>query len=132
MATGDARSALNDHALDYLAGTLGVPYLVGPLTSSDALDLIADLTKKSYPTVIISPSATSAALTTIDDKLPPTQPYGLFWRTCPDDALQGQVLAHQVIGAVTPAPASVTVVYINDTYGLGLATVFQTDSRARP
>jgi branched-chain amino acid transport system substrate-binding protein len=81
-----------------------------------------------YPTVIISPSATSAELTTIDDKLTPTQPYGLFWRTCPDDALQAQVLATDVIGAITPTPpASVTVVYINDAYGLGLATAFQTD-----
>jgi hypothetical protein len=59
MATGAARKALDVHAFDYLAGTLGVPYLVGPLTSADSLNLIGELTKQSYPTVIISPSATS-------------------------------------------------------------------------
>ncbi len=126
-ATGTARNALTGHALDYLAGTLGVPYLVGPLTSADAIEIIADLTANNYPTVVISPSATSSALTMIDDKLTPTQPYGLFWRTCPDDALQAQVLATNVIGAVTPAITTVTVVYINDAYGLGLSTAFQTD-----
>jgi branched-chain amino acid transport system substrate-binding protein len=124
MATGDARAALDVHAFDYLAGTLGVPYLVGPLTSSDALVLIGELTAKSYPTVIISPSATSPALSSTNASIPPNK-QRLFWRTCPDDALQGQVLAQQVIGAVTPAITSVSVVYINDTYGLGLQNVFQ-------
>jgi branched-chain amino acid transport system substrate-binding protein len=130
-ATGAARSALNAHALDYLAGTLGAPYIVGPLTSADAIDLIGDLTKNLYPTVLISPGATSSALTTIADKLTPSQPYGLFWRTCPNDTLQAQVLATNVIGKVLPTPpASVTVVYINDPYGLGLAASFQTDYTA--
>jgi len=126
-ATGTARDALNAHALDYLAGTLGAPYIVGPLTSADAIELIADLTKNRYPTVLISPSATSSALEMTVDKLTPTQPYGLFWRTCPDDALQAEVLANDVIGKVAPAIATVTVVYIDDAYGLGLSTAFQTD-----
>jgi branched-chain amino acid transport system substrate-binding protein len=126
-ATGGARSALDEKALDYLAGTLGVPYIVGPLTSADAIELIADITKNQYPTVLISPSATSAELTMVDDKLQPSEKYGLFWRTCPDDTLQAKVLATDVIGAATPAIATVTVVYINDAYGVGLGTAFQTD-----
>jgi branched-chain amino acid transport system substrate-binding protein len=124
MATGDARKALDVHAFDYLAGTLGVPYIVGPLTSADSLQLVNELKNKSLPTVIISPSATSPALTTTDDRLHPNDPYGLFWRTCPSDQLQGQVLAKSVIEPDTSI-TSVTVVYINDAYGQGLATVFQ-------
>jgi branched-chain amino acid transport system substrate-binding protein len=126
MATGDARAALNVHCLDYLAGTLGVPFVVGPLTSADALTLIAELLAKSYPTVIISPSATSPALSSTNASIPPNK-QRLFWRTCPNDALQGQVLAKNVIASVTPAVTSVSVVYINDTYGLGLSQAFQTN-----
>ena len=126
-ATGTTRDALDAHALDYLAGTLGVPYIVGPLTSADAIVLVADLLKNKYPTVLISPSATSTALTMIADKLHPTDPYGLFWRTCPDDSLQAKVLATDVIGAAVPAIGTVTIVYINDAYGVGLATGFQND-----
>ena len=123
MATGDARAGLDVHALDYLAGTLGVPYIVGPLTSSDALVLIGELTNKKYPTVLISPSATSPALSSTNATIGTGKPR-LFWRTCPNDALQGQVLAQTVIGTAVPAIGSVTVVYINDTYGLGLSQVF--------
>jgi branched-chain amino acid transport system substrate-binding protein len=124
MATGTARSALDIHALDYLAGTLGVPYLVGPLTSADSLVILGELIKQSYPTAIISPSATSPALTNAPDRLHPGDPNSLFWRTCPSDTLQGQVLAKDVVGTAVPAINKVAVVYINDTYGLGLATVF--------
>ena len=126
MATGTERAAMDVHALDYLAGTLGVPYIVGPLTSSDSLVLIGELTKQSYPTVIISPSATSPALSSTNASIAPNKER-LFWRTCPNDALQGQVLAQQVIGMAVPAINSVSVVYINDTYGLGLSAVFQAD-----
>jgi branched-chain amino acid transport system substrate-binding protein len=124
-AMGDARNALDVHALDYLAGTLGVPYIVGPLTSADSLVLLSELIKESYPTVIISPSATSPALTMAPDRLHPGDPTTLFWRTCPSDTLQGEVLAKNVIGMATPAITKVAVVYVNDAYGLGLATVFQ-------
>jgi branched-chain amino acid transport system substrate-binding protein len=125
-AMGSARQALDDQALDYLAGTLGVPLILGPLTSADAILLVDELLKQQYPTVIISPSATSPALTSIDKTLPSNDPYPLFWRTCPSDEIQGQVLAEDVIGPVTTIK-TVTVIYIDDAYGQGLATVFQSD-----
>jgi branched-chain amino acid transport system substrate-binding protein len=123
-ATGAARTAMTDHAFDYLAGTLGVPYLVGPLTSADAIDMINELLLQAYPTVIISPSATSPQLTGIDDRLHKGDPYGLFWRTCPSDELQGTVLADDVIGP-DKTISTVSVVYIQDAYGEGLSTVFR-------
>jgi ABC-type branched-subunit amino acid transport system substrate-binding protein len=118
---GDARKALSEHAMDYLAGSLGVPVLVGPLQSSDALQVISRGLIKRYPTVIISPSATSPALTKQPDRLNPTDPHGLFWRTCPNDELQGNVLASSVI----PKGQKVAVVYVQDAYGEGLFTVFK-------
>jgi ABC-type branched-subunit amino acid transport system substrate-binding protein len=122
-ATGDARIPLNNRALDYLAGTLGVPLIIGPLTSSDSIRLISRVKEKAYPTVIISPSATSPDLTTADDRLRPTDKHGLFWRTCPSDLLQGKVLAEQVVPKTL---GNIAVVYLQDAYGEGLATVFRT------
>lgn len=122
--TGAERDALDLHATDYLAGTLGVPYIVGPRTSGDAIQVVNRIKKNGIPTAVIAPSATSPALTTIDDRLSAGDPYGLFWRTCPNDELQGKVLAENVIGLL-PAITKVTVVYIHDAYGDGLAQVFQ-------
>jgi ABC-type branched-subunit amino acid transport system substrate-binding protein len=122
-ASGAARAALNVHCLDYLAGTLGVPYVVGPLTSADSLTLIGELTAKAYPTVLISPSATSPALTTTNATISPHK-QRMFWRTCPNDALQAQVLAKNVIGSVMPVITSVSVVFIQDTYGTNFEQAF--------
>ncbi|PPR43606.1 MAG: hypothetical protein CFH21_00737, partial [Alphaproteobacteria bacterium MarineAlpha5_Bin11] len=59
---------------------------------------------------MISPSATSPALTTINDN-------GLFFRTAPSDARGGQVLA-----AITKdrGVSSVAITYTNNDYGKGL------------
>lgn len=121
-AQDEERTQLDQQALDHLAGTLGVPFLVGPRTSSDALKIIARLVEKEYPTVVISPSATSPELTGVPSRLDPSDPQPLFWRTCPSDALQGKVLAENVLGA-DAAIASVTVVYTNDAYGQGFSDV---------
>lgn len=121
-AAGDARIPLNNRAIDYLSGTLGAPVVVGPLTSSDSIRLINRIKEKAYPTVLISPSATSPQLTAVDDRLHP-EDTGLFWRTAPSDLLQGKVLADNV---VDKSAAKVAVTYIQDAYGEGLATVFQT------
>ena len=60
--------------------------------------------------VTISPSATSPALTTIEDN-------GLFFRTAPSDARQGQVLAEVL---TERGINSVAVTYTNNDYGKGL------------
>ncbi len=64
--------------------------------------------------VIVSPSATSPALTTIADK-------GYFFRTSPSDARQGQVLAQVV---KQRGIRSLAVTYTNNDYGKGLASSF--------
>ena len=64
--------------------------------------------------VMISPSATSPALTTIEDN-------GLFFRTAPSDARQGQVLAEIVRERGID---SVAITYTNNDYGKGLESSF--------
>jgi branched-chain amino acid transport system substrate-binding protein len=64
--------------------------------------------------VIISPSATSPALSTLDDK-------GFFFRTAPSDARQGEVLA-QVLK--DRGVTEVAVTYTNNDYGKGLSESF--------
>jgi branched-chain amino acid transport system substrate-binding protein len=124
--SGDARRERMFADLDYLAGTLGVPYIVGPVTSSDALVAIGHIVGQRYPTVLISPSATSPQLSVEPDRLDAQDPFGLFWRTAASDDVQGRILAEQVIGRL-PQPEAVSdvaVVFIDDAYGNGLATVF--------
>jgi len=65
--------------------------------------------------VMISPAATSPALSTIEDN-------GLFFRTSPSDARQGQVLSDVLMDR---GVSSVAVTYTNNDYGKGLADAFQ-------
>lgn len=64
--------------------------------------------------VMISPSATAPALTSIDDK-------GFFFRTAPSDARQGEVLAGI---AKARGVENVAITYTNNDYGKGLADAF--------
>lgn len=130
---GQERQQLNRNAIDFLSGTLGLTAIVGPTTSSDSLTSINHIIGKQYPTVLISPSATSPQLTVEPDRLEsPNDAFGLFWRTCPSDELQGAVLADSVAGEFPEVSDvdKVSVLYIDDPYGLGLATVFKTTFEA--
>jgi branched-chain amino acid transport system substrate-binding protein len=124
----EERRVLTQDSIDYLAGTLGVPFIVGPNLSADSLVAVNYVLSQGYPTLLISPSATSPALTNQPDRLNPDDPHGLFWRTCPNDALQGRLLAEQVVGQQpTPDPTitQVAAMFISDAYGEGLADTFQ-------
>lgn len=65
---------------------------------------------------MVSPSATSPALSTAEDN-------GLFFRTSPSDARQGAVLAEIL---AEKGITEVAVTYTNNDYGKGLADSFQT------
>ena len=71
--------------------------------------------------VMVSPSATSPALSTIDDK-------GLFHRTAPSDARQGQVLADVLSSR---GISEVAVTYTNNDYGKGLSDSFSKAFKAK-
>ena len=70
--------------------------------------------------VMISPSATSPGLTTLDDK-------GLFFRTAPSDARGGQILADITKDR---GVKSVAITYTNNDYGKGLADVYEASVKA--
>lgn len=65
--------------------------------------------------VMISPSATSPALSTADDN-------GLFFRTAPSDARQGVVMTEVLM---EEGIKEVALTYTNNDYGKGLADSFQ-------
>ena len=91
----------------------GVRGIVGGMCSGET---IASLQNVAVPNgvVMISPSATSPALSTIDDQ-------GLFFRTSPSDARQGEVMAEIMM---EKGIQSAAVTYTNNDYGKGLADAF--------
>ena len=78
----------------------------------------AALTNVAVPNgmVMVSPSATSPALSTVEDN-------GLFFRTAPSDARQGVVMTEVIMDR---GINEVAVTYTNNDYGKGLADAFQT------
>jgi len=71
--------------------------------------------------VMISPSATSPALSTIEDN-------GNFFRTAPSDARQGVILADIVLGR---GIKEVAITYTNNDYGKGLSESFSNAFKAK-
>ncbi|MEO0761809.1 MAG: ABC transporter substrate-binding protein [Pseudomonadota bacterium] len=65
--------------------------------------------------LMISPSATSPALSAIEDD-------GLFFRTAPSDARQGEIVAEILRDQ---GVSSVAITYTNNDYGKGLATAIE-------
>ncbi|MEO0910212.1 MAG: ABC transporter substrate-binding protein, partial [Pseudomonadota bacterium] len=70
--------------------------------------------------VMISPSATSPGLSTAEDD-------GLFFRTAPSDARQGQIVSDILTGK---GVKSVALTYTNNDYGKGLAESIQKNFEA--
>lgn len=83
----------------------------------------AVLTNVAMPNgmVMISPSATSPALSTVKDN-------GLFFRTAPSDARQGAVMADVLMDKKIK---KVALTYTNNDYGKGLADAFQKEYEAK-
>jgi len=88
----------------------GIKALVGPDCSGVTGAVLANVAMPNG-VVLISPSATSPALSTAEDE-------GLFFRTAPSDARQGEVMAGilQERGIESAA-----LTYTNNDYGKGLA-----------
>ena len=78
----------------------------------------AALTNVAMPNgmVMISPSATSPALSTLEDN-------GLFFRTSPSDSRQGDVMTSILLER---GYKSIALTYVNVDYGQGLADAFTT------
>ncbi|RCW88671.1 ABC transporter substrate-binding protein [Paracoccus lutimaris] len=107
-------------AVERLVTAEGVKGIMGGMCSGET---IASLEKVGIPNgiVMISPSATSPALSTLDDK-------GFFFRTSPSDARQGEVMADIVLER---GIKSVAVTFTNNDYGKGLADSFANAYKAK-
>lgn len=92
----------------------GVKGIVGGMCSGET---IASLENVAMPNgvVMVSPSATSPALSTIEDD-------GVFFRTSPSDARQGEVMTDIIL---SKGIKNVAVTYTNNDYGKGLAESFE-------
>ena len=101
-------------AVERLVTSEKVNGIMGGMCSGET---IASLERVAVPNgmVMISPSATSPALTDIDDQ-------GYFFRTSPSDALQGEVMS-DIMNERGVKTAAVT--YTNNDYGKGLAEAFK-------
>jgi branched-chain amino acid transport system substrate-binding protein len=101
-------------AAERLITSEGVAAINGA-TCSGATTAVLNNVAVANGVVMISPSATSPALSTIADD-------DLFFRTAPSDARQGEIMA-KVLGA--RGYSKVAVTYTNNDYGKGLADSFK-------
>jgi ABC-type branched-subunit amino acid transport system substrate-binding protein len=86
----------------------GVHVLIGTSGSGVSAAVMGDVVNAGM--VMISPSATAASLSTIDDK-------GFYFRTAPSDVLQARALADMIM---RDGVRKVTLIGKNDAYGTGL------------
>ena len=107
-------------AVERLITSDGISAIVGADCSGVT---IATLQNVAMPkgVVMISPSATSPALSTMEDN-------GLFYRTAPSDAREGQVVAEMLM---EKGYKSVALTYTNNDYGKGLADAIQSNFEAK-
>ncbi|MBR9763792.1 MAG: ABC transporter substrate-binding protein [Rhodobacteraceae bacterium] len=107
-------SAAATAAAETLVTSDGVKGIMGAMCSGATTAVLQNVGMPNG-VVMISPSATSPALSTLDDG-------GFFFRTAPSDARQGEVMADEIM---EKGISSVAVTYTNNDYGKGLADSFQ-------
>ncbi|MDW3208105.1 MAG: ABC transporter substrate-binding protein [Alphaproteobacteria bacterium] len=112
-------SAAATAAAERLVTSDGVAAIVGA-DCSGVTGAVANNVTIPKGVVMISPSATSPALSALEDN-------GYFFRTAPSDARQGQVLADIMKDRGLKSAA---VTYTNNDYGKGLADAFQSSFEA--
>ncbi|MEZ4454537.1 MAG: ABC transporter substrate-binding protein [Nannocystaceae bacterium] len=103
-----------DKAVDaakHLTGTLGAPAILGPVFSEAVLKIAQDVTIPA-DTFVITPTASSEQITTLNDK-------NLVWRTVPSDVYQTSALRDYIL-ALDPLPASLVILAKDDAYGNGI------------
>jgi branched-chain amino acid transport system substrate-binding protein len=106
----------------WLADSVGAAAIVGPATSSQTSVAYTTLNlENTFGTLVISPSATSPALTTLDGLKKTDEDPGLLWRTAPPDSLQGTV---QALDMRERGTRRVAAIYEDGVYGNGLVDAF--------
>ena len=112
------RTAAAVASASFLSKTLGVSAIIGPSASTDTEQVWQ--VARGGPTLVISPAATSPALTALEMASSDEQP-GLLWRTAPPDSIQGRVIAEDLLARKV---MRAHVIRESGAYGEGLAAVF--------
>ena len=102
----DAAAAAS--AAERLIASEKVDAIVGALCSGATISILQNVAMPNG-VVLFSPSATSPALSTLEDN-------GYFFRSSPSDARQGQVIAEIL---VEKGYKSIAMTYTNKDYGKG-------------
>jgi branched-chain amino acid transport system substrate-binding protein len=113
LVTGDSTcidSTAAANAADRLINSENLPAIVGPMCSGAT---ISAANNAAIPggAVIISPSATSPAVSDVDDN-------DLLFRTVPSDSFQGESMAKLLMAK---GITTIAITYINNDYGKGFA-----------
>lgn len=109
--TGSAQGAVD--AVGKLVNIENVPIIMGSLMSGTTI-AAAEAVAIPAGVVLVSPTATSPAITNIEDN-------DLMFRIVPSDNYQGEVLAKMVLAA---GNKEVAVTYVNNDYGVGIGKTF--------
>lgn len=107
--------------MTYFTEVLGASAVVGPSSSDRSIDAYS--VAEPNDAVVISPSATSPTLTTIDGDIHTDEAPGLFWRTAPPDDLQAATMVWDV---ESRGVTNVAVVAQESSYATALADAFTT------
>ncbi len=115
----------------FLVDTYAVPAIFGPASSTDTQAVFLEVGPDGV--LVISPSATSPALTDLDPDTVDNESPGLLWRTAPPDSFQGQAIAFDMAAPGTGRIAPVTkvaAIHEQGPYGAGLVQVFASEFQA--
>lgn len=113
----DAAAAAS--AAERLIASEKVDAIIGALCSGATISILQNVAMPNGM-VLFSPSATSPALSTLEDN-------GYFFRASPSDARQGQVIAEIL---VEKGYKSIAMSYTNNDYGKGLADSIESNFTA--
>lgn len=109
----------------WLVETLGVPAVMGPMSSEDTQQVYTDVIAPATPTtMIMSPSASGASLAGLDTVDATDEDPGLLWRTAPSSGPQGSAVAEDLAKRVSPASTNVAIIRENGSLGEGSAGPF--------
>ncbi|MCB9677806.1 MAG: ABC transporter substrate-binding protein [Alphaproteobacteria bacterium] len=100
----------------WMAEAVGVPAMLGPSSSRRVQDVWPEASAAGL--LVVSPSATSDALTQIDGATSTDEAPGLFWRTAPPDAIQAATVALDITARDV---MEVAIIHEEGLYGQGLA-----------
>ncbi len=117
----DQRREVAVSSARWLVEQAHVPAIVGPASSGDTQAVFSEVADDGA--LVISPSATSPALTTLDNVSPTDDAPGLLWRTAAPDSFQGTTLSEDITAR---SVTNVGVVFQAGAYGDGLSDVVGT------